>query len=414
MLSRTEYRYEAKDLPPFEKHNAEVWQRWCVEDTATKKRRFEVPAGAGEPSRPLLVTFTDECTTQITLLQGLAYGACLRVWFFCDPFHRIWNDVKLALQEAGLWADVFERLHCENLPCGPFRTAAWWREMQEVMREHFRRCTRHNELFQALFPGLQAEARDAGALLSPSDTETAADEVWEWLREVSKMPRQKRLTKTKTWFEAFVAIALGIKVHTGYLYVLCILCKEQGHFKTFADMPVHGGALEPAVVEELPGEAILSRKRQGGQHTLKLHALKLRCANNCVAACHLQGYADAKPRADIIVTVCGPVWRAYGYDYKYLNEPKEVKLKYIKVALSGYDAEVRKVFAVMKDKDFIDRSLSSHDAVDTVPGAAYRTLRNTLQKLHKQLPFGTRRRSPVACCCCYSGVRVSSLPDTCG
>ena len=150
--------------------------------------------------------------------------------------------------------------------------------MQEVMREHFRRCTRHNELFQALFPGLQAEARAAGALRSPSDTEEAADEVWEWLREVSKMTRQNRLTKTKTWFEPLVAIARGIKVHTAYLYVLCILCKEQGHFKTFADMPVHGGALERALVQELPGEAILSRKGQGGQHTLKLHALKLRCA----------------------------------------------------------------------------------------------------------------------------------------
>ena len=77
-------------------------------------------------------------------------------------------------------------------------------------------------------------------------------------------------------------------------------------------MPVHGGALEPALVQELPGEAILSRKRQGGQHTLKLHALKLRCANNCVAACRLQGYADAKPRTDIILTVCYPVWSVYG------------------------------------------------------------------------------------------------------
>ena len=65
-----------------------------------------------------------------------------------------------------------------------------------------------------------------------------------------------------TWFEPLAAIAKGIKVHTAYLYVLCILCKDQGHFKTFADMPVHGGALEPALVQELPGEAILSRKRQ--------------------------------------------------------------------------------------------------------------------------------------------------------
>ena len=118
MLSPTEYRYEVKDLQPFENHIAEAWQRWCVGDTATGKRRFEVPATTGEHSRPLLVAFTDERSSQVSLLQGLAYDAKLRMWFFCDPFHRIWNDVKLGLQEAGLWADVYERLHCENLPRG--------------------------------------------------------------------------------------------------------------------------------------------------------------------------------------------------------------------------------------------------------------------------------------------------------
>ena len=79
ILSPTEYRYEAKDLAPFETHKADVWQRWCVEDTATSKRRFEVPADTGEPFRPLLVAFTDECTAQILLLQGLAFGTWMRL-----------------------------------------------------------------------------------------------------------------------------------------------------------------------------------------------------------------------------------------------------------------------------------------------------------------------------------------------
>ena len=106
MLSPTEVRYEANDCAPFENHDADVWQRFCVEDVATGKRRFEVPADVGEPSRPLLVAYTDECGPNVGLLQGLAYGAFMRLWFFCDPFHRVRNDVKLALQEAGLWADV--------------------------------------------------------------------------------------------------------------------------------------------------------------------------------------------------------------------------------------------------------------------------------------------------------------------
>ena len=382
MLSRTEYRYELKDLAKFEDHDADIWQRWCVEDVSTKKRRFEVPASRGDHIRPLIAAFTDEDGAQISLLQGLIYGAFLRMWLFPDPFHRIWNDVKLALQEAGLWADVYERLHCENLPCGPFKTAAWWREMQEVMGHHFRVSSRHNELFKILYPGLEEEASNAGMVHSPKGTEEAAAEVWTWLKNESKMTRAHRVTKTKTWFEPLVAMRLGYKVHTAYLYVLCILCKEQGHMPTVADMPVHGGALPPALVEELPGEAILSRKMEGGKDCIRLRALQARCANNCVAACHLQGYADSKPRADIILTVCSPVWKRYGMDYKYLKEPKQVKMYYVNAARHGHDPEARSVFQVMKNGAFIGRTLASTDTVALVPDTAYDAVKEALQRIH--------------------------------
>ena len=69
MLSPTEYRYEAKDLAPFEDHDAEVWQRWCVEDAATNNRRFEVPASRGDHIRPLIVAFADECSAQVSLFR---------------------------------------------------------------------------------------------------------------------------------------------------------------------------------------------------------------------------------------------------------------------------------------------------------------------------------------------------------
>ena len=218
MLSPTEYRYEAKNLEKFEDHDAEVWQRWCVEDTATGTRRFEVPATRGDHNRPLLVAFTDEDGSQVSLLQGLMHGAGCRMWTFADPFHRIWNDAKLALQEAGLWGDVYERLHCENLPCGPFKTAAWWREMQEVAANHFRVSSRHNELFLLLYPALEAGATAAGAVSSPSGTNEAAREVWTWLRMQSKMERSHRLAKTKTWLDPLQAMYQGYKVHTCLLY----------------------------------------------------------------------------------------------------------------------------------------------------------------------------------------------------
>ena len=114
ILSPTEHRYGPKDCDKFEDHDAEVWQKWCVEDLATNQRRIEAPASRWDHARPLLTAFTDERGAQISLLQGLAYGEVLRIWLFADPFHRIWNDAKLALQETGLWPHVYERLHCEN------------------------------------------------------------------------------------------------------------------------------------------------------------------------------------------------------------------------------------------------------------------------------------------------------------
>ena len=383
VLSRTEYRYELKNLPPFEDHHAEAWQRWCVEDTATGKRRFEVPATRGDHDRPLMSVFCDEDGSQISLLQGLMHGAGGRIWTFPDPFHRIWNDTKLALQEAGLWGDVYERLHCENLPCGPFKTASWWREMQEVSEDHFKYSNRHNELFRQLYPELEVEAVDAGAVKSPLGSDLREEEVWTWLKSHAKMQKAHRVVKTKTWFEPLAVIVQGLKVHTAYLYILCILCQDQGHMPTIADMPVHGGALSPALVEELPGDTIHSKKTAGAKDCQKLRSLIHRCHNNCVAACHLQGDPDSKPRGEIVVTVCGPVWRSYAGDYKYLKEGKQVKMKHENAALSGYDIEARKIFGNMANESFICTALSSNDANwAIVPDNAYRELREQLQELH--------------------------------
>ena len=46
MLGPHEFRYELKDLQPFEDHIAPVWQRWCVHDLSTDRRgAFPPPVG---------------------------------------------------------------------------------------------------------------------------------------------------------------------------------------------------------------------------------------------------------------------------------------------------------------------------------------------------------------------------------
>ena len=90
-------------------------------------------------------------------------------------------------------------------------------------------------------------------------------------------------------------------------------------------MPIHGEALPPALVKELLGEMILRPKKQGKKHTARLASVRARSENNCVAAAYLQGNADAKQRADIILNVCEPVWHGYAKDYVNLRDPKSVE-----------------------------------------------------------------------------------------
>ena len=97
----------------------------------------------------------------------------------------------------------------------------------------------------------------------------------------------------------------------------------------------------------------------------------------------------------MIVTVCEALWKSWGNDYKYLNEPKQVKAKYMRCARWGFEPEVRQVFAVMRDRTFINRSLSSNDAVAIVPADAYSYLRTRLRSLHSNSDSPPRGGAPL-------------------
>ena len=97
----------------------------------------------------------------------------------------------------------------------------------------------------------------------------------------------------------------------------------------------------------------------------------------------------------MIVTVCEALWKSWENDSRYLNKPQQVKAKYMHCARSGFEPEVRQVFAVMRDRAFINRSLSSNDAVARVPEDAYSDLRTRLQSLHSNSDSPPRGGAPL-------------------
>ena len=413
LLRPTEHRYEAKDLEAFEGHEAKVWQRFVVKDEVTGKKRWEVPIPpAGDRSRPLIVPFTDECAYQIGALQGLIHGVNLRCWAFRDPFHRRWNDVTDALKKAGLWSDVLERMHCENLTIGPWKSCRWWREMQQTMQQHFEIAGKENPLFRLLGPKLEQEARNAGRIVGEPGSVEAEEAAYKWVKKVAELKRHNRLYKTKTWFKPLEAMAKGRKKHYAYLYILCILCQSQGHMKKLADMPVHGDGLPNALVRVLPySGGALPPASPESPYEERIQSLRGRCQNACVVACHLQGEPGARTRSDIILAIVEPTWSGFVQEVRRLKKPDDIRKRYVHMARRGGEIESIRIYTMMRNRRFLKRCFTRDDP-RSLPPDCYKSYKDALCRLYQGGGGIKFKRRACARIACVRGLGI--LRPTCG
>ena len=352
LLRSTERRY-CVPVRRWADYEAVVWQRYCVMDLVTREKRFEIPTGGpGKPCRSLLCFNNDEHGVQLSLLQGLLTRARIRAIWFRDTFHRYWRDVILALMDAGLWGDVVDRVHCMNLPHGPWRSQKWWRELCEAMDEHFLNNSSGNPIFQAMFQELQAEMlRDPGAqpLRCQPHSAAAYAAVWGWLQTHSSVRRQGFRVKTKTWFELFKRLHETQQQHYRDLYMFVVLVHSQGHFPTVDEMPVWGACLPPSLIDALPGDAEPGPPNAGRRAAgSSLPALRARCKNACVVAAHIQGQADSWQRGEILQAVARAVWTAFAKDVEGMKAEDAVERRYIAYAKYGQAYVVGRIWNTLR------------------------------------------------------------------
>ena len=69
----------------------------------------------------------------------------------------------------------------------------------------------------------------------------------------------------KTWFQFHKALRERDSEFHTFLYFLCILLHQQGHFASAADMPIWDVPLADPLVEVLPGDEMASKKPREGK-----------------------------------------------------------------------------------------------------------------------------------------------------
>ena len=153
-LELHEQMYFVDDTTITKKESEHKRRRSCVWDSEAKSGKVELPERKGHAGDHLdraLVMNHDQGSVGF---QGTLYAYTrldIAGWFCIDPWHRCWNDLKLALQQSSLWAVILEAIVILNHRNGPFGEAAFHPSMRRSVQELSRVSSAENEIFEMLY-----------------------------------------------------------------------------------------------------------------------------------------------------------------------------------------------------------------------------------------------------------------------
>ena len=134
-------------------------------------------------------------------LDMLTYKAKLMIHAQFDPFHRCWNDLKLAYKHGPgqLWRTMLEYSLVYNINYGPAGTKAWWDRKKQCHQEFFLQNSPYSSIFLEYLPMIARE------LELPEEPSTAEEleAVWNRFGSMQSLEKAGPLVKLMRWFSFF-------------------------------------------------------------------------------------------------------------------------------------------------------------------------------------------------------------------
>ena len=115
--------------------------------------------------RPLLVLNQDEGSPNTAAFWYFTRHLGGRMHFIRDPFHREWNDCKLALQHSKMWNVVLLMMLTFNVAYGPWEGQGWFSKVRAGALELFSKLVPSDPLWQAFYTAI---CQDLGEAPGPS------------------------------------------------------------------------------------------------------------------------------------------------------------------------------------------------------------------------------------------------------
>ncbi|CAL1147738.1 unnamed protein product, partial [Cladocopium goreaui] len=286
--------------------------KWYIQDMKTGEVRPHVPPGFDLGSLPALISISDQGPANTAALNYMLYSSrALLMWSLWDPYHRAWNDLKLALKRSvgGGWRAVLELTLVVNMNYGPFGSGSWFFKKKAKLHDFMATQSINSPAWDNFQTLICQERR----VPEPSNLEEA-EAMFHQLVGMDSFNQKGPLVKLMRWFSFFESMAF----YEGELYSTKLILLHA------LDKGDNAGS-EAEVEEPLPEQ---------GDHRKELAELKKRKGTWALAPSLINGKSLCMK--DCIMSCGKATWQNFAERAREICTPLQVRELNISCAQSRY------------------------------------------------------------------------------
>lgn len=286
---------------------------------------FELPTGASACSLHVLAIDADQGSVGNAGFAYLEQVMKLVTVSFPDWYHRMWNDVKMAMKRTGggsgiVWRTTLQLILVRNISYQPFGSGEWFHELQQALVDYLATRDASDPSFQEALPHL---AQRWGLPCRGSADEAA---IFDHLADVATFSKKGPCIKLKRFMSIFEGFHfMRHDLHAIKLVLNHLLClrgtdaEEQGTAVVDESLPTQGVGRAPDYKKEL-------MKAVKDKGTLALAPSLINAKSIAVL--------------DIVLVVGQSAWGAYADRVKEVKLPKQSIEFFASMAVGAWQDEL--------------------------------------------------------------------------
>ena len=204
---------------------------------------------------PCLVSISDQGPSNMAAINYLLFSKqAMLFWAVYDPFHRAWNDLKLALKKVhwGAWRVILEMTLVANLNYGPFGSSGWFFKKRAKLEDFLATNDSNCEAWQKYQHLICQERR----IPEPANFFDAQD-MFQSLTNLETFNTKGPLIKLMRWFSFFESMVF----HQGEMFCTKMILE-------------HGSGMEEVKSEAEVKEDLLPKAKDDRQELAELKKRK--------------------------------------------------------------------------------------------------------------------------------------------